>query len=193
MEKKNKRIEELDDEGRISDLAFFVDVTGHLNTLNKELQGKDKLVTEMFDSIKAFKVKLRLWKNQLQVHISVHFSHLKSLETIFPERIQEYSRSIFLLQKELDERFQDFKLMEPEFMLFAFPLKADIEKAPENLQMELTNFQCDSNLNQKFFETKLQHFYSYLPKEKFPLLGSFGIRMTAMFGSTYVCEQFFPL
>jgi hypothetical protein len=63
MEKKNKRIEELDDEGWISDLAFFVDVTGHLNTLNRELQGKDKLMTEMFDSIKAFKVKLRLGKS----------------------------------------------------------------------------------------------------------------------------------
>jgi hypothetical protein len=37
MEKKNKRIEELDDERRISDLAFFVDVTGHLNTLKKGL------------------------------------------------------------------------------------------------------------------------------------------------------------
>jgi hypothetical protein len=29
--------------------------------------------------------------------------------------------------------------MEPEFMLFAFPFKADIEKVPENLQMELIN------------------------------------------------------
>jgi hypothetical protein len=56
-------------------------------------------------------------------------------ETISPERIQEYSRSIFLLREELDERFQDFKIMEPEFMLVAFPLKADIVKAPENLQM----------------------------------------------------------
>jgi hypothetical protein len=35
-----------------------MDVTGYLNTLNKELQGKDKLITEMFDSIKAFKDKL---------------------------------------------------------------------------------------------------------------------------------------
>jgi hypothetical protein len=104
MEKK--RIEELDDEGWISDLASFVDVTGQLNTLNKELQGKHKLITEMFDSIKAFKVKLLLWKNQLQVHILVHFPHLKSLKTIFSERIQEYSRSIFLLRKVLDERFQ---------------------------------------------------------------------------------------
>jgi hypothetical protein len=45
--------------------------------------------------------------------------------------------------------------METEFMLFAFPLKADIEKDPENMQMELINLQCDTNLNQKFSETKL--------------------------------------
>jgi hypothetical protein len=62
--KKNKRIEDLDDEGWISDLAFFVDVTGHLNNPNKELQGKDKLSI----SIKAFKVKLRLWEYKLKVH-----------------------------------------------------------------------------------------------------------------------------
>jgi hypothetical protein len=33
MEKKNKRIEELDDKGWIRDVASLVDVTGHLNTL----------------------------------------------------------------------------------------------------------------------------------------------------------------
>jgi hypothetical protein len=76
---------------------IFVDGTGHLNTLNKELQGKDKLITEMYDSIKAFNVKLRLWENQLKVHNLVHFPHFKSLATIFPECIKEYSRSIFLL------------------------------------------------------------------------------------------------
>jgi 17beta-estradiol 17-dehydrogenase/3beta-hydroxysteroid 3-dehydrogenase/mitotic-spindle organizing protein 1 len=82
--------------------------------------------------------------------------------------------------------------MEPEFMLFSFPLKADIEKAPENLQMELINLQCDTNLNQNVLKQNLQYFYSYLPKEKFPLLRSFGLRMIAMFGSTYVCEKCFP-
>jgi hypothetical protein len=55
--------------------------------------------------------------------------------------------------------------MEPEFVLFAFLLRADIEKALENLKMELINLQCDTNLNQKFCEIKLQDFYSYLPKE----------------------------
>jgi hypothetical protein len=81
----------------------------------------------------------------------------------------------------------------PGIYVFAFPLKADIKKALENFQMELINLLCDTNLNQKFSETKLQGFYSYLPKETLPLLGSFGLRMIAMFGSTYVCEHFFPL
>jgi hypothetical protein len=49
----------------------------------------------------------------------------KLQQTIFPECIQEYSRSIFLLREEFDEGFQDFKIMELEFMLFAFPLKTD--------------------------------------------------------------------
>jgi hypothetical protein len=41
MEKKNKRIEDLDDERWISYLAFFfVEVTGHLNTLTKSYKAK---------------------------------------------------------------------------------------------------------------------------------------------------------
>jgi hypothetical protein len=37
---------------------------GHLNTRNKVLQCKDKLITEMFDSIEAFRVTLQLWEDQ---------------------------------------------------------------------------------------------------------------------------------
>jgi hypothetical protein len=170
-----------------------VDVTGHLNNLNKELQGKDKLITDMHNNIKAFRVELRLWENQLKLHNLVHFPHLKSLDIIFPESIQQYSQSIFLLQEEFDERFQDFKFMEPEFLLFVLPLKADSENAPGNLQIELINLQCDTNLTWNFSETDLQDFYSYLPKEKFPVLRSFWLRMIVMLGSTYAYEQFFPL
>jgi hypothetical protein len=39
-------------------------------------------------------------------------------------------------------------------------LQTDIEKAPENLEMELLNF-----LHQKSSETKMQDFYPYLSKE----------------------------
>jgi hypothetical protein len=59
--------------------------------------------------------------------------------------------------------------------------------------MELIHLQCDTNQNQKFSEKNLQDLYSYLPNEEFPLLRSFELRMTAMFGSMYVCEQFLSL
>jgi hypothetical protein len=40
MEKKGRNIEELNDEGWITDLVFLVDVTGHLNNLNKSSRVK---------------------------------------------------------------------------------------------------------------------------------------------------------
>jgi hypothetical protein len=64
---------------------------------------------------------------------------VKSLETIFPEPIQEYFRSISLLRLALDEQFQDFKIMELELILFDFHLKAGIEKVPVNIQKYLIN------------------------------------------------------
>jgi hypothetical protein len=97
MKNKGKNIEELNDGGWITDLAFLVDVTGHLNNFNKELHGKDKLITDMNNDIKAFRVKLRLWENQLKLNSLAHLPHLKSLDTVFPERIQEYFQSICLL------------------------------------------------------------------------------------------------
>ena len=78
-EEKGKNFEELNDEGWIADLAFLVGVTGHLINLNKQLQRKDELITDIYDSIMAFEVKLRLWKDQLQLHNDVYFPHLKSL------------------------------------------------------------------------------------------------------------------
>ena len=43
----------------------MVDVTEHLNKLNKMLQGRDKVVCVYYDSICAFKLKLSLWETQL--------------------------------------------------------------------------------------------------------------------------------
>jgi hypothetical protein len=109
IEKKGRNIEDLNDEERITVLALFVDVTGHLEHL-KQLQGKDKLITNMYDNIKAFKVTLQLWGNQLKLHNFVHFPHLKSLGIIFSGDIHEYSQSIFALRRG-QRTIPDFKIM----------------------------------------------------------------------------------
>jgi len=57
----------------------------------------------MFGSIKTFKFNLQVWENKLNVHNLVHFPSLKSLQPIFLDHIQQYSRHIFLLREELDK------------------------------------------------------------------------------------------
>ncbi|QQP37618.1 Uncharacterized protein FKW44_017941 [Caligus rogercresseyi] len=50
MQAKGKPMEELDDPEWARDLAFLVDITEHLNVLNVTMQGRNKLVTEYYDS-----------------------------------------------------------------------------------------------------------------------------------------------
>jgi hypothetical protein len=58
MGKKGRNIEEFNDESWIINVAFLVDVTDHLHNLHEELQALDKLITNICNTIKAFKVKL---------------------------------------------------------------------------------------------------------------------------------------
>ena len=62
----------------IGKLAFLVDITTHMNTLNLELQGKDKLVFKIFGQITAFERKLRLWESQFRRENYSHFPNLQN-------------------------------------------------------------------------------------------------------------------
>ena len=48
---------------QFTDSSFLVDITGHLNILNFHLLGKTQLINVLFEH---FKIKLRLWENQIQ-------------------------------------------------------------------------------------------------------------------------------
>ena len=63
----------------MQDLAFMVGVTEHLNNLNKMLQGCSKVVTQYYDSICVFKLKLSLWETQLVGGDAAHFPCLKDV------------------------------------------------------------------------------------------------------------------
>ena len=46
----------------VSNLAFLIHLTSHLNKLNLQLQGKNQLIHEMWRYILAFETKLQLWE-----------------------------------------------------------------------------------------------------------------------------------
>ncbi|XP_042226267.1 general transcription factor II-I repeat domain-containing protein 2-like [Homarus americanus] len=65
MEQKGRDLHELKDNEWVQDLTFMVDITEHLNYVNTKMQGRNKLVTEFYDSIRAFEMILQLFERQL--------------------------------------------------------------------------------------------------------------------------------
>ncbi|XP_076816403.1 general transcription factor II-I repeat domain-containing protein 2-like [Clavelina lepadiformis] len=63
-------IPQLGDKVWIADLAFFVDITTHLSTLNRTLQGNSKFCHNLYSTAIAFVYKLCLWKTQLAVNVA---------------------------------------------------------------------------------------------------------------------------
>jgi len=76
--------------------------------------------------------------------------------------INDYSQKIEDLICEFEKRFRDFKNYELKFAMFSGLFTFDVEKADEELQMELIDIQCDSIFKQKFYEVGVSNFYSPL-------------------------------
>ncbi|RXM93778.1 General transcription factor II-I repeat domain-containing protein 2A, partial [Acipenser ruthenus] len=65
------------DEHQMEVVAFLVDIFEHLNTLNLALQGKQRVIFDLWESVKAFKEKLVVFQEDLQLEKRLHFPTLK--------------------------------------------------------------------------------------------------------------------
>ena len=70
---KEMETTEFSDPDFLSRLAFLVDITGHLNKLNKKLQGRGQFVHVMYEQMVTFQCMLRLWNAQLDNGNLAHF------------------------------------------------------------------------------------------------------------------------
>uniref|UniRef100_A0A3P9K523 SPIN-DOC-like zinc-finger domain-containing protein n=1 Tax=Oryzias latipes TaxID=8090 RepID=A0A3P9K523_ORYLA len=185
----------------IFDVAFMVDITDLLNNLNVKLQGKEQIITELFDHIKAFQMKLQL----LYRHLSAGKSLTCCTQTfgcllfvivtrnVEVDRLPDYGELISNLNKEFDLRFVDFKKTAGDMELFSQPFSVSPDSVPEHLQMELIEFQCDTQLRRKFVSLPLMDFYPHVSKQRYPQMRKNAQVMLSLFGSTYICEQTFSL
>ncbi|XP_042272649.1 general transcription factor II-I repeat domain-containing protein 2-like [Thunnus maccoyii] len=198
LKEKGRPLHELSDPLWLADLAFLVYLTGHLNTLNKRLQGKEQLVPQLYAHMKAFRAKLRLSESQLRNFNVAHFPTLTEIKSAFPNaklsaKVGEYVSVITSLITEVTQRFQDFSVIEKEITLFVAPFSVDAEEVEESLQLELIEMQCDESLKNQHQLLSLPDFYRSLEKAKFPLIRRHAKQMMSLFGSTYICEQTFSL
>ncbi|KFM58258.1 General transcription factor II-I repeat domain-containing protein 2, partial [Stegodyphus mimosarum] len=194
LKTKNQDVSLFYDPIWIQDLSFLVDITKHLTDLNLSLQGKDHIITNMFDIIKAFKCQLVLWEKQLKNEDLTHFPTCSMNKSSLDDTCsyQKYAEKIANLTTEFETRFNDFSSLEDKFFLFSSIFSISIDSVPSHMQMEVIEIQCNSNLKAKFIEVGVPEFYKYLPA-RFENTRKFAYEIISMFGSTYRCEQLFSV
>ncbi|XP_066121047.1 general transcription factor II-I repeat domain-containing protein 2-like [Saccopteryx bilineata] len=194
MLSKNKEVPELNDAEWKWHLAFLTDVTELLNSFNVQLRGKGKLICDMQSHVKAFEVKLGLLIKQVKEE---NFCHLPLTQNLLAEKpLIAFPKEVCVdslekLQKEFQFRFKELHLHEQDIQLFRNPFSIDIENVDSIYQMELAELQnCDS-LKDTFKSNNLPNFYASLSSETYPNIRNHALKMSTIFGSTYVCEQTF--
>ncbi|XP_014785136.1 general transcription factor II-I repeat domain-containing protein 2B-like [Octopus bimaculoides] len=193
LTEKNKADPQLSDPSWLSKLSFLVDVTSHMNELNLELQGKNKLVCDLYGIITAFRRKLSLIEAQLQEGSFSHFHCFQEFCTENVEHINlEFQKKIIRdLNKHFSQRFSDLDRIENEILLFENLFGYNLDNMPIELQLELIDLQANTLLKEKHREGKLIEFYRCLPADEFSKLKTVTSGTALVFGTTYVCEQTF--
>lgn len=155
----------------ISRLMFFTDICLHMNDLNMKLQGRGKIITAMYDNIKAFEIKLQIFKRDISTEKFKYFPNLK--KHMMNSEINGDFNNINLIkdfEKSLDEtiaqfsqRFDQFRRIEETTKFIICPdtcefsrLNLEIFEFMElyDFEMQLVDFQSSSIWPQKFKELR---------------------------------------
>ncbi|XP_005344722.1 general transcription factor II-I repeat domain-containing protein 2 isoform X1 [Microtus ochrogaster] len=191
MSSRGKPVPQLSSQDWILDLAFLVDMTTHLNTLDASLQGHSQMVTQMYDFIRAFLTKLCLWETHLASNNLAHFPTLKLVSQSESDGLN-YIPKIAELKTEFQRRLADFKAWEKELTLLSSPFSVQIDSVPEELQMEVIDLQCNTALRTKYDKVGVPDFYKHL-WSSYPRYRLHCAKMLSMFSSTHICEQLFSI
>ena len=209
--KLGKHVEytQLEDKQWLLDLAFLTDFTGTLNELNLELQGKDKCVINMISSVNGFKSKIEMWAKRLQRSDLRNFPHMQA-EVQRQGRdtatfdCTRYAAQVESIVSEFDKRFTDFSAIEPVASYMCFPFgNVDVDDITprvaslcnldsSSVEDEIITLQNDIEIKSRATKQGTKgEFWGLLMPEKYPNLRKCAMKITALFGSTYLCESAF--
>ncbi|CAI6372283.1 unnamed protein product [Macrosiphum euphorbiae] len=164
MNDKQKPVLELSNDEWLLDLCFLVDIK-----------------------------KLLLFEFQLKNNNVQHFPLLNELKNSKHIDSIKYAQEIRKLIAAFESRFTNLDKYKKIFEVYSSPFHTDVNSAPEYLQMELIDLQCNNELKH-IFETsksKIDFYNINITKEHFPNLRNLAQKVVSAFGSTYTCESFF--
>ncbi|KAF2905474.1 hypothetical protein ILUMI_00707 [Ignelater luminosus] len=114
--------EQLEDPVWVKKLAFFTNSMGHYNSLNLQLQGKEKNIIELFSSVNAFKAKLKLFASQLKRQNFKYSPYLEKHIKLTGEcNMEMFCSELENFNQEFERRFANFNNLQPIFEFISFP------------------------------------------------------------------------
>ncbi|KAE8277565.1 General transcription factor II-I repeat domain-containing protein 2B [Larimichthys crocea] len=136
MESKGKYTTEFRDETFLREMSFLCDITSHLNEMNLQLQGRGRVISDLYSTVKAFKTKMSLWETQMRKENLSHFPSCQTMKeklstTVFPTA--QFADKLSMLAADFRRRFADFEAQKSRFELLINPFGVDVESAPPNL------------------------------------------------------------
>ncbi|XP_039513051.1 general transcription factor II-I repeat domain-containing protein 2A-like [Pimephales promelas] len=200
---RNEEHKELSDDAWLLDLGFLTDLTAKLNALNTEMQGKNRSLSHMISAVNAFKAKLGFWTTHLNGRRLTHFPNLEKMSQTIKDKDafqpEQYCAHLDKVATEFNRRFGELDVMEDIAAFVSNPFQPiDVEKIAakfhqgfalqSGVDMEILDLQNDLELKARSRESD---FWGLVSREKFPLLTACALKVSAYFGSTYLCEMAF--
>lgn len=204
LDSKGKHEPELEEPHWIIQLALLTDITSHLNALNLQLQGRDKLPSNMLNAIRAFQNKITVL--YIPDREFIHFPKLRAVTTNEPSLQQHFSHRRFVdvleeLRGEFESRFSDVNEHKGIFNFIENPFHVDVSSltptitqlCPSNraaLESEIVELQTNDILEGEL-RAGVGHFWSLVSEADFPTLKPLVQKVMSFFVSTYTCESTF--
>uniref|UniRef100_A0A8C5HGG8 DUF4371 domain-containing protein n=1 Tax=Gouania willdenowi TaxID=441366 RepID=A0A8C5HGG8_GOUWI len=177
-------------------LAYLADIFTKLNELNLSLQGKESHILKMYDKIKGFTKKLKLWENKCDDGDVSCFplldSHLATTDVARGPVVKLVQAHLSKLCMDFNQYFQDIEKKSEglDWVRNPFIVSESCSKLPARLQEHLMDLSCDQGLKMTYDEKTLTEFWCDVEKE-YPELGKHALIELLPFGSTYMCEVTF--
>ncbi|XP_067932789.1 protein FAM200C-like [Watersipora subatra] len=176
-------------------LAYLVDIFSSINEVNTKMQGRDRNVLNVTDSINALKDKLKLWVERLATgNVRVSFPVLHSLvdkKAPSASLLTDIKHHLNSLIAEFERYFPKLDPRTEQLMSLTLdPLRRNVHEIPEQLQEEFLELTNNSALKADFKELAIEHFWVQAQR-LYPNISLAAFKMLIPFASTYFCESAF--
>lgn len=177
----------------ISELAFLCDVTLFINELNLAMQGQNKNIFDLLLCINQCERNLAILVPQLKngdcsglLRTTAAFDQIQN-QNFRIKKTKELSEVTESLLRNLQRRFQDFKVLQNIISIHNDPINCDISQLSPSVRDEVHRMRLDFNLPLG----SGQVFWKNISEEKYPNIRNEILKLYSMFGSTYNCEAAF--